>query len=68
MDDGKPSGPRTKWWSRPSTDRDRPAGPEEDGAAATGVADASGTAPAGPGGTAGATAGERHPPTTTDGH
>ncbi|MEH0405117.1 S1C family serine protease [[Kitasatospora] papulosa] len=67
MDDGKPSGPRTKWWSRPSTDRDRPAGPEEDGAAATGVADASGTAPAGPGGTAGTTAGERLPHTTPDG-
>ncbi|MFB8108361.1 S1C family serine protease [[Kitasatospora] papulosa] len=66
MDDGKPSGPRTKWWSRPSTDRDRPAGPE-DGAAATGVADASGTAPAGPGGTAGTTAGERLPHTTPDG-
>ncbi|MEE1778085.1 trypsin-like peptidase domain-containing protein [Streptomyces sp. NPDC052071] len=67
MDDGKPSGPRTKWWSRPSTDRDRPAGPEEDGAAATGVADASGTAPAGPGGTTGTTAGERLPHTTPDG-
>ncbi|MEV0871270.1 trypsin-like peptidase domain-containing protein [Streptomyces sp. NPDC049950] len=67
MDDGKPSGPRTKWWSRPSTDRDRPAGPEEDGAAATGVADASGAAPAGPGGTAGTTAGERLPHTTPDG-
>ncbi|MFF4332755.1 S1C family serine protease [[Kitasatospora] papulosa] len=64
MDDGKPSGPRTKWWSRPSTDR--PAGPE-DGAAGTGVADASGTAPAGPGGTAGTTAGERLPHTTPDG-
>ena len=67
MDDGKPSGPRTKWWSRPSTDRDRPAGPEEDGAAATGVADASGTASAGPGGTTGPTAGERLPHTTPDG-
>ncbi|MEV8230148.1 trypsin-like peptidase domain-containing protein [Streptomyces sp. NPDC079167] len=29
MDDGKPSGPKTKWWSRPSTERDRPAGPED---------------------------------------
>ncbi|WP_030123705.1 S1C family serine protease [[Kitasatospora] papulosa] len=67
MDDGKPSGPRTKWWSRPSTDRDRPAGPEEDGAAANRVADASGTAPAGPGGTTGPTAGERLPHTTPDG-
>ncbi|MFE2060746.1 trypsin-like peptidase domain-containing protein [Streptomyces sp. NPDC056465] len=30
MDDGKPSGPKTKWWSRPSTERNRPAGPEGD--------------------------------------
>ncbi|MEU8707055.1 trypsin-like peptidase domain-containing protein [Streptomyces sp. NPDC048565] len=29
MDDGKPSGPKTKWWSRPSTERSRPAGPED---------------------------------------
>ncbi|MGW1096482.1 S1C family serine protease [Streptomyces sp. NPDC002455] len=29
MDDGKPSGPKTKWWSRPSGERHRPAGPED---------------------------------------
>uniref|UniRef100_A0AAU3GQZ3 Trypsin-like peptidase domain-containing protein n=1 Tax=Streptomyces sp. NBC_01401 TaxID=2903854 RepID=A0AAU3GQZ3_9ACTN len=29
MDDGKPSGPKTKWWSRPSTERSHPAGPED---------------------------------------
>ncbi|MFH8755483.1 S1C family serine protease [Streptomyces atroolivaceus] len=29
MDDGKPSGPKTKWWSRPSTERSRQAGPED---------------------------------------
>ncbi|MGW1812551.1 trypsin-like peptidase domain-containing protein [Streptomyces sp. NPDC002125] len=28
MDDGKPSGPKTKWWSRPSTGRSGQAGPE----------------------------------------
>ncbi|MFJ4838750.1 S1C family serine protease [Streptomyces sp. NPDC088746] len=41
MDDGKPSGPKTKWWSRPSTERDRPAGPEH----AVTVSDADGTTP-----------------------
>ncbi|MFB4422130.1 S1C family serine protease [Streptomyces sp. QL37] len=41
MDDGKPSGPKTKWWSRPSTERARPAGPED----AVTVADVSGTTP-----------------------
>ncbi|MFI8002283.1 trypsin-like peptidase domain-containing protein [Streptomyces sp. NPDC086010] len=29
MDDGRPSGPKTKWWSRPSTDRPGPAGPQD---------------------------------------
>ncbi|MFD7973996.1 S1C family serine protease [Streptomyces clavifer] len=29
MDDGKPSGPKAKWWSRPSTERTGPAGPED---------------------------------------
>ncbi|MFF5724092.1 trypsin-like peptidase domain-containing protein [[Kitasatospora] papulosa] len=67
MDDGKPSGPRTKWWSRPSTDRDRPSGPEDGTDAVTGVADASGTAPAGPGETAAPPSGERLPRTTPDG-
>ncbi|MFI9489953.1 trypsin-like peptidase domain-containing protein [Streptomyces halstedii] len=28
MDDGKPSGPKAKWWSRPSAGRARPAEPE----------------------------------------
>ncbi|WP_406392346.1 trypsin-like peptidase domain-containing protein [Streptomyces sp. NBC_00887] len=36
MDDGKPSGPKAKWWSRPSTGRAVPAGPED----STSVADA----------------------------
>ncbi|MEU1487626.1 trypsin-like peptidase domain-containing protein [Streptomyces sp. NPDC005752] len=40
MDDGKPSGPKTKWWSRPSAERNRPAGPD-DAAAVTGVGAAS---------------------------
>ncbi|WP_371612770.1 S1C family serine protease [Streptomyces clavifer] len=29
MDDGKPSGPKAKWWSRPSTERTGPAGTED---------------------------------------
>jgi putative serine protease PepD len=33
MDDGKPSGPKTKWWSRPSTGRSGP----EDAATAAGT-------------------------------
>ncbi|MEU0134162.1 trypsin-like peptidase domain-containing protein [Streptomyces sp. NPDC006296] len=33
MDDGKPSGPKTKWWSRPSAERHRPAGAEDEAAA-----------------------------------
>ncbi|MFJ8859920.1 trypsin-like peptidase domain-containing protein [Streptomyces sp. NPDC102451] len=41
MDDGKPSGPKTKWWSRPSTERNRPAGPED----TVTVADAGATTP-----------------------
>ncbi|MFJ8975547.1 trypsin-like peptidase domain-containing protein [Streptomyces sp. NPDC102282] len=44
MDDGKPSGPKTKWWSRPSTERNRPAGPDGDASA---VAGAEATEPAG---------------------
>ncbi|MEU5658186.1 trypsin-like peptidase domain-containing protein [Streptomyces sp. NPDC047737] len=38
MDDGRPSGPKTKWWSRPSTGRSGPAEPEAS-APATGAAD-----------------------------
>ncbi|WP_327115010.1 trypsin-like peptidase domain-containing protein [Streptomyces sp. NBC_01341] len=34
MDDGRPSGPKTKWWSRPSTDRPGQAGPEDAAAVA----------------------------------
>ncbi|MFC8230962.1 trypsin-like peptidase domain-containing protein [Streptomyces sp. NPDC057287] len=48
MDDGKPSGPKTKWWSRPSTERNRPAGPEDDTPATAGADDA-GPATAGAG-------------------
>ncbi|MGW0786981.1 S1C family serine protease [Streptomyces sp. NPDC002911] len=33
MDDGKPSGPKTKWWSRPSTERNHPDEPEDVAAA-----------------------------------
>ncbi|WP_405692643.1 trypsin-like peptidase domain-containing protein [Streptomyces sp. NBC_01185] len=44
MDDGKPSGPKTKWWSRPSTERNRPAGPDGD---ASPVAGTEATEPAG---------------------
>ncbi|MEU5719895.1 trypsin-like peptidase domain-containing protein [Streptomyces sp. NPDC020403] len=29
MDDGKPSGPKAKWWSRPSAGRTGPAGPTD---------------------------------------
>ncbi|MEV2244073.1 trypsin-like peptidase domain-containing protein [Streptomyces sp. NPDC049970] len=36
MDDGKPSGPRTKWWSRPSTGPSGRTGPDD----AAGVPDA----------------------------
>ncbi|MEU1214001.1 S1C family serine protease [Streptomyces sp. NPDC005791] len=42
MDDGKPSGPKTKWWSRPSAERSRPDGPED----AVAVADPGVTEPA----------------------
>ncbi|MFJ6849773.1 trypsin-like peptidase domain-containing protein [Streptomyces sp. NPDC091271] len=41
MDDGKPSGPKTKWWSRPSAERARPAAPED----AVTVFDMEGTMP-----------------------
>ncbi len=67
MDDGKPSGPKTKWWSRPSTDRNRQAGPEDGAAATADVADAPGTAPAVPGGSTASRSGERPPRTTPDG-
>ncbi|MFE7748330.1 trypsin-like peptidase domain-containing protein [Streptomyces sp. NPDC057428] len=39
MDDGRPSGPKTKWWSRPSTGRPRQAGPEDAAAVADGPED-----------------------------
>ncbi|GGY77436.1 PDZ domain-containing protein [Streptomyces nitrosporeus] len=45
MDDGKPSGPRTKWWNRPSTGRAHPAGPE-DAVPAPGSTAGTGQAPA----------------------
>ncbi|MEU5168755.1 S1C family serine protease [Streptomyces mutomycini] len=61
MDDGKPSGPKTKWWSRPSAERNRPAGPEDVSA----VADAG--APADAGGTAGPMAEAPHTHETPDG-
>lgn len=61
MDDGKPSGPKTKWWSRPSAERNRPAGPEE----AAAVAGA--RAPADAGGTAGPMAEEPQIHETPDG-
>ncbi|MFI8867409.1 MULTISPECIES: S1C family serine protease [unclassified Streptomyces] len=51
MDDGKPSGPKTKWWSRPSGERHRPAGPED-------ASPDAGTAPP-PGGERGEAAGGR---------
>lgn len=48
MDDGKPTGPKAKWWSRPATGRTGHSGPEdaipaEDTTGATGA-----TAPVGP--------------------
>ncbi|MFF5894848.1 trypsin-like peptidase domain-containing protein [Streptomyces argenteolus] len=43
MDDGRPSGPKTKWWSRPSTGRSGPAGPQ---APAPGAADETAGTPA----------------------
>ncbi|MFF2726814.1 trypsin-like peptidase domain-containing protein [Streptomyces sp. NPDC058008] len=52
MDDGKPSGPKTKWWSRPSAERNHPAGPQD---AAVGGAGAARPADAAPD-TGGATA------------
>ncbi|MER5556490.1 trypsin-like peptidase domain-containing protein [Streptomyces sp. NPDC002793] len=54
MDDEKPSGPKTKWWSRPSAERNRPDGPEDSVA----VTDAGATAPKEPALTGPATAGE----------
>ncbi|MYQ38679.1 MULTISPECIES: trypsin-like peptidase domain-containing protein [unclassified Streptomyces] len=60
MDDGKPSGPKTKWWSRPSGERHRPAGQED-------ASPDAGTAPP-PGGERGeAPAGEPAPPTAAAG-
>ncbi|MEV0012905.1 trypsin-like peptidase domain-containing protein [Streptomyces sp. NPDC051840] len=49
MDDGKPSGPKAKWWSRPSAaERNRPAGPEHT-SAPSGAASTPVVAPAGGG-------------------
>ncbi|MFC9941876.1 S1C family serine protease [Streptomyces pratensis] len=62
MDDGKPSGPKTKWWSRPSTERNRPAGPED----TVTVAEAA-PADAGAGEAAAPSAGEPPTPATPDG-
>ncbi|MFJ8748321.1 trypsin-like peptidase domain-containing protein [Streptomyces sp. NPDC102441] len=62
MDDGKPSGPKTKWWSRPSTERNRPAGPED--AVAVAEEGARTTPPRGEAAAAAPTAGE---PPETDG-
>ncbi|UYQ64231.1 S1C family serine protease [Streptomyces peucetius] len=38
MDDGKPTGPKAKWWSRPSTGRGVPSGPEAPASDVTPVA------------------------------
>ncbi|WP_329207692.1 trypsin-like peptidase domain-containing protein [Streptomyces sp. NBC_00683] len=48
MDDGKPSGPKAKWWSRPSTGRAVPAEPEDSTPVADTAEDTAvhGTAPA----------------------
>ncbi|MFE9724470.1 trypsin-like peptidase domain-containing protein [Streptomyces sp. NPDC005794] len=62
MDDGKPSGPKTKWWSRPSTERNRPDGPED----AVAVTDTDAGAPAAAP-TEAAAAGEQPGPETPDG-
>ncbi|MFJ8883471.1 S1C family serine protease [Streptomyces sp. NPDC102402] len=59
MDNGKPSGPKTKWWSRPSTDADGPAGQDD----ASPVADAY----AAEGGAAVPAAGQPPVPMTSDG-
>ncbi|MFG2535557.1 trypsin-like peptidase domain-containing protein [Streptomyces sp. NPDC048511] len=60
MDDGKPSGPKTKWWSRPSGERHRQAGPED-------ASPDAGTAPP-PGGERGeAAAGQPAAPTAAAG-
>ncbi|MFH9492297.1 trypsin-like peptidase domain-containing protein [Streptomyces halstedii] len=53
MDDGKPSGPKAKWWSRPSAGRVRPAvpeGPAPGAAAGTGSARADAVTASGSGG------------------
>ncbi|MEV7482192.1 trypsin-like peptidase domain-containing protein [Streptomyces halstedii] len=53
MDDGKPSGPKAKWWSRPSAGRVRPAepeGPAPGAAAGTGSARADAVTESGSGG------------------
>lgn len=60
MDDAKPSGPKTKWWSRPSAEQNRPAG-QDDGQ----PADATG--PVDGGEATGPAAGERPPSVTPDG-
>ncbi|MDF6019006.1 trypsin-like peptidase domain-containing protein [Streptomyces sp. JH34] len=71
MDDGKPSGPKAKWWSRPSAGRDRPAGPEGEPAATHSAAvpapDTVVGAHTDPGGPPGPLRGERTLPTTADG-
>ncbi|MFI2778553.1 S1C family serine protease [Streptomyces sp. ALB3] len=67
MDDGKPSGPRTKWWSRPSTERNRPAGPEDAVTAAGPELPGPVDAQAGTGEATVPVAGEPHPPATPDG-
>ncbi|AWL40434.1 trypsin-like peptidase domain-containing protein [Streptomyces sp. SM18] len=53
MDDGKPSGPKAKWWSRPSAERVRPAepeGPAPGAEAGTGAAPADAVTASGSGG------------------
>ncbi|MFF9684872.1 trypsin-like peptidase domain-containing protein [Streptomyces sp. NPDC014623] len=62
MDDGKPSEPKTKWWSRPPAERNGTAGPEESAA----VADAGAKAPTDAGEAAEPAAGVSRP-TTPDG-
>ncbi|MBM7437436.1 S1C family serine protease [Streptomyces sp. HB132] len=63
MDDGKPSGPKTKWWSRPPTERNRPAGPDDTAA----VTDIGAVARTDPDGTTGPMAAEPRTHVTPDG-
>ncbi|MEV3931995.1 MULTISPECIES: S1C family serine protease [unclassified Streptomyces] len=60
MDDGKPSGPKTKWWSRPSAERNRPAGQDD-------APPADATGPVDGGVATGPAAGERPASVTPDG-